>query len=1320
MYIYQWVPAEEKPADTGPEQREPDVESPEVSPPESDFDWPSSSESDDDSSGSLLGPIAIIVVLGGLSVVGVIGAAVVAILAGVLKGRRLAGVGTAAKASSFADKINTATDTESGEIVRDGTGAASTGIMSAPGLQGGPGDNRRTAFKEGRGPGDCVKMGLPSYWINTAILNLVVQDTLYRWYGLGPSVDLTLIYNSGCAAERSLFGRGWSFMYDQKIIQSDSLVTLCKSSGQKEVFTFPEAMAESKFPVDLAPSVDSLNCLSYYGDHWQYVEQGSRLKNRFDPVLGTEIARLSQVSDNYGNSLKIGFDENDRINSITDTVGRCVTFQFNEDNLCAAFVLPDGRTASFEYDTAGNLNRVIDLHGVISEYDYDDGNCLIRMVVGSQKKTTIFAYGYSGESKHLAAVTDARGYITKYDMTIGEQVQVKATNPTGEIEEYSSRDGLTEKTIDHLGFCREYIYQEGLQIAYRDKNGNLTQREFDHLGNLISVVDPAGNVTKCQYDLQSNLVELENPLGEIWRFVYDEHRRLVRTISPLGTTTNREYDSLGQLIAIEDSDGYRTSLKYNRFGNLKVFVNPMGEHTTYDYDKWGLRLVAVTDALNRTTTLEYDNNDRMVRILNPDGTTRSHFYDCCASYLTKDENGNNARFERDALLNVTQAIDRLGNTTNYGYDENNNLVEIIEAGGQRTVMDYDAVGRLATVIDALGNETKFNHDPEGNLVAVEDPLNRKIYFQNNPSDLSNSVTDCLGNSVTFQRDGAERVSLITNARGNRITFAYDTGGRVTAIGFDGMEEAAYRHDARGNLLEMKDGSGTTAFAYNSINQPISIEYPNGMRVTSEYDAASNLKNCGYPGGLQVNYVYNSRDLISEICWGDNRINFNYDAAGNLLMEKRSNGTTSCYEINKNNWLVGIKHIQNGTPFFDVSYARDGVGNIIEETGLYPLASILPEAQLSPDIGEFNELNQLVNFNNRRCHYDSDGNLTEIEGGFWQASYDPQNQLIEFTRNDHTTVYRYDGLGHRYQSKSGEKTNQYYYDQTGKLMFEIDPAGEMTCYIYWGWVLVAAVKGDGRTTFYHYDKIGSTVALSNDLGEVIAVYSYTPYGETVGQGDTSGNPFTYVGAYGVMNEGGGLYYMQHRYYNAQMGRFVQKDPAGIQGGINPYAYAENNPLFYIDPTGTAALTSVLVFGGVILTGYSIGDYGYNVIRMGQKIEETGYLKDEQMMLERKLFDYYMIDPGRKLIMKKSRDTRGMSETERLADEMRVRKLARRWVEVRVKLAEVTGEVWDRAETAAMDSVVVPAETIIVPLKDVVPYTIVKEAGKRIVKDCLQPK
>jgi RHS repeat-associated protein len=68
------------------------------------------------------------------------------------------------------------------------------------------------------------------------------------------------------------------------------------------------------------------------------------------------------------------------------------------------------------------------------------------------------------------------------------------------------------------------------------------------------------------------------------------------------------------------------------------------------------------------------------------------------------------------------------------------------------------------------------------------------------------------------------------------------------------------------------------------------------------------------------------------------------------------------------------------------------------------------------------------------------------------------------------------------------------------------------------------------------------------------------------GRLQNNPFTFIGAYGVMDEYGGLYYMKNRYYDASTGRFIQKDPLGTTASLNLYGYVGDNPLNRIDPLG----------------------------------------------------------------------------------------------------------------------------------------------------------
>lgn len=90
--------------------------------------------------------------------------------------------------------------------------------------------------------------------------------------------------------------------------------------------------------------------------------------------------------------------------------------------------------------------------------------------------------------------------------------------------------------------------------------------------------------------------------------------------------------------------------------------------------------------------------------------------------------------------------------------------------------------------------------------------------------------------------------------------------------------------------------------------------------------------------------------------------------------------------------------------------------------------------------------------------------------------------------------------------------------------------------------------------YHYNTIGSTIAITDQNQTIQNAYSYDPFGKITNQSEAELQPFKYVGQYGVMTEPNGFYYMKARYYDPQVGRFVSEDPLGFAGGdVNLMAY-----------------------------------------------------------------------------------------------------------------------------------------------------------------------
>jgi RHS repeat-associated protein len=100
--------------------------------------------------------------------------------------------------------------------------------------------------------------------------------------------------------------------------------------------------------------------------------------------------------------------------------------------------------------------------------------------------------------------------------------------------------------------------------------------------------------------------------------------------------------------------------------------------------------------------------------------------------------------------------------------------------------------------------------------------------------------------------------------------------------------------------------------------------------------------------------------------------------------------------------------------------------------------------------------------------------------------------------------------------------------------------------------------------------GNVIAITDDTGTVAAKFSYTPFGEvieSVVDRPACDIPVGFAGQYGVLREPNGLYYMNARYYDPSLGRFLSEDPLGFGGGdLTLYSYAGNNPVVFVDPSG----------------------------------------------------------------------------------------------------------------------------------------------------------
>jgi RHS repeat-associated protein len=347
-------------------------------------------------------------------------------------------------------------------------------------------------------------------------------------------------------------------------------------------------------------------------------------------------------------------------------------------------------------------------------------------------------------------------------------------------------------------------------------------------------------------------------------------------------------------------------------------------------------------------------------------------------------------------------------------------------------------------------------------------------------------------------------------------------------------------------------------------------YDQGLRLYRKRNDYLKTERRFFYDGNGILSQMNHRNVSGYSGFPEVNLYFNRDNSGIITSITGDKGLNALY--NPELEITGVHHTL--PTIFDESYTYDSRGNRLNSlTGTYT----------------YNNLNRLEASGTHTYQYDADGNLVEEKntttGETKKYYYDSENRLTAYEHYpavtspaDITATYTYDIFGRRLQKNvNGVVTNFSWEDDN--LAYELDAAYQpIRRYVYGagkddveGYVEFSEVDGfvfdSYKKGWYTYvkDQVGTVYKVYSDYAkQIVDTRTYDTFGNLISQTGISNGNLGFQSKY--FDQENGLYYFYHRYYNPANGRFVNEDPIGLNGGLNMYAFVNNNPIKWIDPYG----------------------------------------------------------------------------------------------------------------------------------------------------------
>ena len=987
---------------------------------------------------------------------------------------------------------------------------------------------------------------------------------------------MSLVYNPFKSETSVTDERGMTEVHQYNA--SGNRVGLVHADGSRETWTWADNRLTSHtnplgqtdtFVYDGAGNLMTQTDASGVQTSWEHaspfhdITQITRPGGRVTTLVYDTQGALSEYHDAAGSARTHVNNAQGLPETVTEPGTAVVTLQYNGAGQLTQRTTQLPSTETIAYTPRGQVMSRTDGRSNTTAYDYD----LLDRIVGvtdAEMNEASMAYDTAGR---LVQDTDPRGHVTAY--------------------EYDLLDRLTRKLF-HDG--------TGIRMAY------------DPAGNLVSEIDEMGRVTRHEYDSRGRRVVTRFPDGGVLRMAYDAAGRLVAQTDPLGNTTRYEYDAGGRRTKGIDALGHETISTYDANGNLATLTDRNGGVTTFEYDGMN-RLSQRRGEGGLVETFDYDANGNLIESARYDVSGLGTIPSDPRTLPPSRKQIKSSTY--DDLGRLETATDEEGHVTTYQYDAANNLVTVIDPRMNATTYEYDKINRNTKVIRPDTGEVAIAYDGSGNRISLTTPRGGGYSWTYDARNRVTEQRDPLGAVTRFEYDAAGSVVRETGAGGAWVRRQYDPRSRPARISRSDGTYAVYVYDAAGNMIQAETESTRLAFGYDALNrrtgETLSFTGSSFSKTVSyTYDDESRLASITDPAGRVVAH---GRDLAGRLTsitdTGGPSVGFTYTPYGLRETLTYGNGTAGAHSYDRTGRPAEIDWTD---PVAHLVYARDPAGNpmtITESVGGLPetlgiaydglnrpvssAASVNPSGRgesfaydLSGNLTDpgdgsttaFDLADQPTGSGATSFTHDRRGNriLSEGPGGSRvETPHDPENRLtaarlLTGATLDYEAKYTYDALGRLVEIRSGAATVRILHAFDNRLA-EFDETDTLIATYTAGDNLddLFARSAMGAIHYLHRDGMGSVRAATDAGGSVVGTASYGLFGRIQAATGAGAAPLGFTGR--PHDPQTGFVDMRARFYDAAGGRFLERDPLGLHPQVpNPYVYAANQPLTFVDPLG----------------------------------------------------------------------------------------------------------------------------------------------------------